>query len=165
MLRGIMAVLLAGVMGLLVSGSALGAKIKSSDSTTANPKITSIKVKKKGSGGHALHVHVRNSDGKAVGRAMVTVKSGHHKVVRKADRAGHASIKLKGKKDALVKARSKSHAHGTAHASAMGGNVMVTLHGGHHSGGAALTKHKLHHAHQLHNLGTRSSKSRTIDVP
>jgi hypothetical protein len=162
--------MLAGVMGLLISGHALAAKVRVPESSGATPnaKNTTVKVKKKAIGGHALHVHVRNSAGKAVRRATVTVRLGRHKVVRRADRAGHASIMLHGRKDAKVMARSKSHAHGTAHASAMGGNVTVTLHGGRHSSGAAVVgkhAHALHHRHQLHNLGTRSSKSRTINVP
>jgi hypothetical protein len=161
--------LLAGAIGLLACGNTSWAKPKSDagqSNTTANPKTSVKKVKGKsklkGAKG-TVHVHVLRSSGKSATAATVTIKSGHHKVVRRANRAGRATISIAGHKSAKVKAHNNHGAHGTAKTAIKAGahsSVTVSLHGGREASAATTGHHhKRHHAHQTKNLGTASSKA------
>ena len=171
MLRGIIVFMLAGVIGLLAGGNALAAKPRleaSQSSSTANQKTSTNqktvkkKTKLKAAKG-TVHVHVLNKSGKSATRATVTIKSGHHKVVRRANRAGSATISIAGHKSATVKAHNNHGAHGSVHTAIKAGahsSVTVSLRGGRAASPALTTghhHHKRHHPHQSKNLGTRSS--------
>jgi hypothetical protein len=158
--------LLAGAIGLLAGGNAW-AKPKSEagqSTVTVNSKTSvkkATKSKLKGAKG-TVHVHVLRSTGKSATAATVTIKSGHHKVVRRADRAGRATISIAGHKSAKVKARNNHGAHGsvkTAIAAGMHSSVTVSLHGGRAAASSTVHHHKRHHAHQSRNLGTTSGKA------
>jgi hypothetical protein len=160
--------LLAGAIGLLAGGNAwakpkteAGQSTVTANSKTSAKKTVKGKSKLKAAKG-TVHVHVLRSTGKSATAATVTIKSGHHKVVRRADRAGRATISIAGHKSAKVKARNNHGAHGsvkTAIAAGMHSSVTVSLHGGRAAAATTGHHHKRHHAHQSKNLGTASGKA------